>query len=382
MSERFLTLTFDGGRFSSHSAPVDVLAELATLQQLMLRIARHLYLARHGDRQRVPRGFPEAAQLYLVAAEANCYTAGLDRPGTWLGANAADLAVFDQARDLAIEALEAPDRGSQLPDLFPAAAVDLLTAFDKRLEGDEKILVRGSLGHTAKVDRESRARLATLIRRPFENVESLDGEVEQVDDAGRSCTIRAKGGRRVLLAAFDVAHRESLLEALRLRPIVRVRVKGQVSAGSPAKMKAVEYLELVDDERAPEVQKIWERLRSFERISEGWLEGEGKPPSERAVQVARGVLGRLLVEHLRLPRPGIFPAPDGAVQAEFILGRWAVDLVFDPEDESIRAEATHADSGEEKFASFDRTQVHADTVSQLGKWLEGMLTGEDSRLVG
>lgn len=369
MSERFLTLTFEGGRFAAHSAPVEVLAELATLQMVVLKIARHLYLKAHSERQRVPRGFPEAAQLFLVAADANCFTAVLERPGTWPGARPEDLEVFERARELTLEALDAPHRGYPLPPLFPSAANESLAALGKSLEGEEHILVKSATRFDVRVDRESRSRLAELIHRPLETLENIDGEVEQVDDAGRSCVLRSRGGRRILLASFDVAHREDLLEALRMRPIVRVRLRGQVTPGSLPKVKTVDYLELVDDERASEVLKVWDRLKSFDQIPSGWIAGEGRPPAERAVQVAKGVLGRLLVEH-QLPRPSLFPAPGGAVQAEWILGRWAVDVVFDSDDEGIQAEATHADTGVEKNVAFDRTQVHADSVSALGTWLE------------
>lgn len=83
VSERggeFLKVTFDGGRFAKHSVPVTVLAELTTLQQLVLRVARHLYFQHHGERKRVPQGFTEASQLHLRASVPNCFTAELLRP--------------------------------------------------------------------------------------------------------------------------------------------------------------------------------------------------------------------------------------------------------------------------------------------------------------
>lgn len=133
-------------------------------------------------------------------------------------------------------------------------------------------------------------------------------------------------------------------------------------------------LDFFDDERSADVMKVWDRLKSFEEITNGWYEGEGWPPSRQAIELARGVLGRLLVEHPYLPRPGVFPTPEGGVQAEWILGKWAADVGFESEDERIQADATHAETGEERSVTFSRDEVNADSAGPLGRWLEE-LTG-------
>jgi hypothetical protein len=369
-SKRFMELTFDGGRFVAHSVPVDVLAELATVQRLLVKVARHLYFLRHTDRRRVPQGFVDAAQIHLASAEANCFTAELERPGAWEGASPDDLAIFASARDLSIEALAAASRGDPLPPQFPRNALDLLAALGRRLENGEMLLVHGigAAAPSARVDQESRAKLAAFIQQPLERVERIDGEVEQMDDASHRFTLRTRAGQRIEVP-FEPVQRAPLLDAFGQRPIARVRVRGQLLLGAPWRMRQVEELEVVDDERATEVQKVWDRLASFTEIQDGWLEGEGRAPSERAIVHAKHVLARLLVEQRALERPRVFPTPNGGVQAEWVIGPWAIDISFHPDDGAIEAEATHGNTGEERSASFTAEQVSPDTVAPLAAWI-------------
>lgn len=371
-AKTFLELTFDGGRFAAHSVPVDVLAELATVQQLILRVARHLFFQHHPDRKRLPRGFLDAAQLHLAASESNCFTAELHRPGTWAGASPQDLELFEEARDLSISALFAAGEGQPLPASFPAHESDLLVEIGRRLNDDEGLVIRGGAAVPAvRVDQQSRARLARVARRPLERVESLDGEVEQLDDVNDRFWLRTREGERIEIP-FETTQREVLLEALALRPIARVRVRGQLVLTAQRKMKRVEELEIVDDERAPEVQRVWDRLRSFERITDGWLEGEGRAPTQLALARAQEVLARLLIDHRGVERPHVFPSPQGGVQAEWVIGQWAAEICFDPEDGSIEAEATHGDTGEERPTLFTKDRVTAEDVTPLVRWLESL----------
>jgi hypothetical protein len=378
-SKRFMELTFDGGRFVAHSVPVDVLAELATVQRLLVKVARHLFFLRHTDRQRVPQGFVDAAQIHLASAEANCFTAELERPGAWEGASPDDLAIFASARDLSIEALAAASRGDPLPPKFPGNALDLLAALGRRLENGESLLVRGigAAAPSARVDHESRAKLAAFIQQPLERVERIDGEVEQMDDASHRFTLRTRAGQRIEVP-FEQMQRAPLLDAFGQRPIARVRVRGQLLLGTPWRMRQVEELEVVDDERATEVQKVWDRLASFTEIADGWFQGEGRAPSERAIVCARQVLARVLVERREIERPLVFPTPGGGVQAEWVIGSWAADVSFDPESGAIEAEATNGETHEERSASFSVDKVSADAVTPLAEWLESLATSSAS----
>ena len=375
----FLEVTFEGGRFAKHSVPVTVLAELNTLQQLILRVARHVFFQHHAERKRVPRGFWEAAQLHLAASTPNCFTAELRRPESfWRGATLFDRNLFEQARDTTLAALHAAANDNALPSSFPVGAVDLLVAFGRQLGDDEGLLVRGGGSPLiARVDQATRQRIARIAMRPLEREESIDGEVEQLDDVADRFWIRPRGGERVEIP-FKSNQRAALLEALQMRPIVRVRVRGQLVYAAQRKMKSVDELELVDDERAPEVQKLWDRVDSLRSVGDGWLDGDGIAPAERALTHAREVLGRLLVDHRDIQRPKIFPTPDGGVQAEWVIGSWAAEARFLPDDEVLLLEATNGETNEERSTSMPAGAVSADNAAGLASWLADLMSAESN----
>lgn len=369
-NEQFLELSFAGGRFVQHTAPVDVMAELGLAQQLLAKVARHLYFEANPERQRLPRGFLEASQLHLASTARNCFSATLVRPK----ADASTVTLFGDARDVSIQTLHAIAKGEHIPKRFPTSALTLLAAWGKRLESEESLVVRG-VGDgalSAEINQASRERLAELIKRPLERVEDVEGEVVQLDDANDRILVRTRLGDRIELP-FDISQRKLVMLALDHRPVARVRARGAlVMSGSvPQKMRELEELEVIDDERAAEAQRVWDRLESFERIDDGWFEGDGLRPTTNALSVARGVLARLIVEHHEIVRPRVFPTPVGGVQAEWITGKWAADICFDPTDGSIAAGAT-SETGEELSAFFGTKEVSVDSVEPLANWLDSL----------
>ncbi|HEX4422933.1 MAG TPA: hypothetical protein VH165_33685 [Kofleriaceae bacterium] len=372
-SKKFLTLTFDGGRFASHTVPIDVLAELGTVQQLVTRLARYFYFERHPERHRVPRGFPEATRLYLAASEPNCFSAVLERPYPWAWEGpASELSVFDEARELVIRALGDAQAGRTLPEGLPEQVVDSLTALGQRLNSDESLLIRSPSGDAqVRIDQRSRRMLARITKRPLELEEGIEGEVEVMNDAARRFLLRLPSGEHVEIP-FEIEHRARVLEAMQQRPLAKLRAQGTLLTVGKMRMRTVEEIEIVDDERAPEIQKLWTRIDSFVQISDGWFDGEGLAPTERCRLRARAILARLLVDGRQLPKPAVFPNPSGGVQAEWVLGRWAAEVAFDPDEDVVIAEAIHADSGEERAEFFSSGQVTGDSTLPLMSWLEAL----------
>jgi hypothetical protein len=369
----FLEVTFDGGRFSLHSAPVTVLAELATFQQLLVVVARHLFKQAHPERQRVPRGFPDAAQLHLTGTRNNCFTAVLSRPSAVLWRQTLfDWKIFDEARDLSVDALAAAEQGSPLPPGFPPAGLGLLGALGCQLMEDEGLILRGNV-RTARVSQQSRERIATLAKRPLERESVLDGEVEQLDDASDRFWLRARGGER-LEVPFKRHQRLLVVEALKERPIIRVRIRGLVVFGPQRKVTMIEEFELVDHERSPEIKKLWARIDELSRVPRGWLDGDGQPPTEHAVARARDVLARLLVDQSEVARPKVFPTPDGGLQAEWVMNDWAAEARFSPESESVWLEATNGVTHEERSREVLPGEVSADNASVIAAWLGALAT--------
>jgi hypothetical protein len=365
----FLELTFDGGRFASHSLPVDAAEELMTVQELIEKVARHLFLLENQGKQRVPKGFFNSAQLYLVSSVDNCFTAKLQRSaGTKPGLF--DTSLFEKSRNLVLSALLAISINQALPAEFPQNAVSSLVSLGRRLNDDESLKLSDTdKTIAATVTQETRKRLAKQVNKPLERIEIVDGEIDEFDDTKSTFQLRTRE-KGTIEVAFHRVEKDRLLEAIKNRPIERVQVRGKlIYSQTQKKISQVEELEIIDHERSVDIQKMWDRLRSFEQIESGWIEGEGVSPTEVALTRAKDALARVMADDAQIERPRVYPTPNGGVQAEWILGDWAIDLKFDPSEDEILAEATNATTCEDRSEQFTSQQVNANEATPLINWL-------------
>lgn len=378
-------MTFGGGRFAAHVMPVDALAELVTLQQVVLELARAEFKRRNPDRVRVPRGFAQAARLDLCATEPNCFTATLTReaPPILSGMDPALVDVVVASRDAVVSVLDGAAQGRE-PGELPAKARKLLARMGDRLGPGEWIEIRAKRdASAARVDDGTRARLSALLHAPLEQVTDLDGEVEQFFDESDTIALRLRD-RRVVSLKFDRVQRAEVLDALARCPAVRVQARARVQWAASPRAQDVESFEVVDHERWPDVERLWQRIDQLAEVPEGWMNGAGEAPGDAVRARAREVLARLLVDHPEVPRPKVFPTPDGGLQAEWLFDRVAAEARFSARDGTIEAEAADADSDRAWERVFAAEEVRRDDASMLAAWLDdvgGLRGNEDVREV-
>ena len=79
MKTPFLKPRLVGTRFEEHSLPVDVLKDWAAFEDLVVEVAKHLYLQDNEGRKRTPRGFADDFSLHLSGVEEGSAVPVLDR---------------------------------------------------------------------------------------------------------------------------------------------------------------------------------------------------------------------------------------------------------------------------------------------------------------
>lgn len=90
-----------GGRYEQQGLPVEVLAEFARYERLVVDVARGLYKQRHATRQRVPRGFASSFSLRLSDIQAGSVVPILERATNETDTLFdEDSGIFDEARIL------------------------------------------------------------------------------------------------------------------------------------------------------------------------------------------------------------------------------------------------------------------------------------------
>ncbi|WP_232537517.1 hypothetical protein [Cystobacter fuscus] len=76
------------------------------------------------------------------------------------------------------------------------------------------------------------------------------------------------------------------------------------------------------------MQDVESRLKEFEDLEHGWLDGEdGEVPSKEGLGWLRGIILALMASY-KVPLPYLYPTPEGGVQAEWTFKPWEVSAEF------------------------------------------------------
>ena len=81
MSIPFLKPKLDGARFTGHTIPLDVLKDWAALEDMIVEVAKDLYLQSNPGRARIPKGFSDGFSLHLKGVEEGSALMDLVRTG-------------------------------------------------------------------------------------------------------------------------------------------------------------------------------------------------------------------------------------------------------------------------------------------------------------
>ena len=68
-TESFLRLRLLGMRFDDHGVPLELLKDIAVLEEMVVEVAKLKFLKENASRQRSPRGFAKGASLKLTTIE-------------------------------------------------------------------------------------------------------------------------------------------------------------------------------------------------------------------------------------------------------------------------------------------------------------------------
>jgi hypothetical protein len=344
--------------------PVEALVELAAYRDLVLGIAKELFRATHPARQRVPRGFAERLQLRLRTVEAGSAIPVLERvaaTGTLLPADDE----FTQARDVIEDAVAAVAGGADPPSAFPRDALVLFNRFGQTLRPDEAIeLRRGAAASGATYTRDVRKRLVLNQRRTFqEEVEDI-GWVSQVDADHMSCLIRLRMGPPSAIPApldeMTFAAIKEVLEPKGEGPPVRVSGIGVFDTDQRLiRFDSIHDVSVLDD--ADELARLDRRFEELAAVRAGWLDGDGVAPDAVVLDRARRSLAELL--NFDVPRPRVFPTPEGGVQAEWTVAGHEISVTFEP-DGTLYAVSVNLASGQT-----EEPELAADNAEHIARLL-------------
>lgn len=276
MKTPFLKPRFTGPRFEAHTLPVEVAKDLAAYEELIVELAKHLYLKAHPGRRRVPKGFEESFSLHLEQVEGGSaipVLACIAAAGTLLPGGA-DGAYFDQARDLVGECVQAVAEAKPLPDAFPKELLNYFDGVGRSLRAEEGVDLGSQPVGKAVLTADLRKQLVLSAQKFYSKEVELAGAVGEIDWEKRSFRLRLETNQAVNAPlpdwADDLVRRAGGVERS------RVLFKG---IGIYDAWDRLQKLTISSHLELSENHVLITKLESLGELKPGWFEGKGEAPS-------------------------------------------------------------------------------------------------------
>lgn len=347
----FAAPVLHGRRFQAHAVPLDVLKELEVYERLILDVAKAVFLARHPDRQRVPRGFEGRLKLSLRHVEPGSAMPVLLRSVEPPPSGQATLLPsgpdeFEEARDLIESAVRAAADGTVFPRLFPRSVLGRFNHFGRSLRSDEAIELRKQKATTGpKYTHAVRKKLVLMEEKSFSDTVDIVGRIYEADVEKGVFHIQTDAQK--IAGSFTYENESVILAALSEHKRTRVRVIGTGRFDASDRLERVEEVEdvLLVDEDQLTLDDLRQRSEELKVLEDGWLDGDqGRALDAAALQRLTDVLADIH-EQEEVPVPYLYPTPSGDVQAEWTIGSWELSATFKLASGDVELDAVDSQTG-------------------------------------
>lgn len=272
------TLTFKGPRFEDHGLDIEVLPELIAYKNLLVAMAKHLYLQHRPERERVQKGFEGSINIKFYGIGQNCCTVPLKRVVEFeddhLIMQPDD--EIEEAAELIDLGIDAASSGQPLPENFPRDVLEHFDDFGRTLtEGHSIALKARKCPKEVCYTPEVRDRLVSWIERVYEDNVDLKGEIRLADLDGCKFRIRLDDGSKID-GRFEPDQEALITDALHEHTTRRLRVQGTAEYRQSDRkircirtVRSINLLPVGDDPYDPTARPIWERVTEIgKRIPE------------------------------------------------------------------------------------------------------------------
>ena len=324
MTDRvFIRATLRGKRFKDGELPLSVLADLASLQGMVIDVAKWRFGEANPDRRRSPRGFDQV-YLKLTGLGSGSSVAKIEI-GTTRSAlfGVPNQECFETAAGDISDAIGlAEQNDGRLRIQIPKKYLAHFNRIGRSLQDGETLEVKAADRDPVRLTAQSRERLVLLsaATEVMRNL-TLRGTVFEADQAKMAFHLKPIYGLPVR-CRFTEQHRDDIIAALDGYKNVKVLVRG---TGIYDRQNGLSRVEPVEHVAQLDTLDVDAQLDEFRNLQDGWLNGEGTAPNHAELDWLSEVFGRHYPDNL--PLPHAYPAADGGVSLEWSLGAREVDIL-------------------------------------------------------
>lgn len=329
----FISPRLVGERFQEHAIPLEMLKDLAVLEEMIIEVAKWLFIQDNPGRQRSPRGFTDGISLKLTGiAEGSAIphiklfveSKGV-YPVTLLPP--VNQEYFEKARESIFSAINAASNDETITYHLPENLLGYFDRIGRGLRNNEALEFNpGNHDRPARLDKAIRRKLifASLQTQELTEDVTLHGMVPEADQNKMTFTLQMIDGIRVN-APLAPQHQKNIIKAFNgYQDGLRIQIQGigrYDRYNRLLRIDDVEHITILDP------LDVVSRLNEFRKLKDGWLDGCGIAPSHDALNWFSDRFENNFSDDL--PLPHLYPTEEGGVQAEWTLGQYEVSLDVD-----------------------------------------------------
>ena len=345
----FLKPKLIGSRFSGHSIPLEVLRDLAVLEEMIIDITKWKYLEDNPDRVRFPRGLTDKISINLVDI-----TDGSAIPVIELNINDNQLfsdhqQYFNEARDAIVDAIESASNNTNITDFLPPNLLAYFDRLGRSLRNDEEIEFSNSNNQkTAHLNKTTRRKLvlSSQVQKITEEID-LAGSIPEADQARMKFEFQVLGGPKVI-APIESQHLDTIIEAFRkYKDGYKIRVRG---VGIYDRSNKLQEIESIDHLNILDPLDVSTRIYEISMLKDGWHNEEGKAFSESNLSYITTGFDRYPDD---LPLPYIFPTLDNGISIEWSINSHEISLELDFDSSKAEWHNLNITSDDEETKEYD-----------------------------
>lgn len=323
----FLEPRMVGTRFENHSIPLELLKDLAALENILIDVAKWHYFKDNPERQRCPNGFTNGVSLRLEGIDEGSAIPKIVLISALTLMPVGSEHYFQKAKDSIISVINAAQQNQLNNHEIPK---HLLYSFDRigrSLRDDEAIEFNPGTSSPARLDKVTRHRLVMASSKAHEYTESvvLRGSIYGVNLEHNRFDMKLIDGRQVS-GMMQPQFQDDVLKALngynQNKGKVKIEGIGVYNRfGQLKTLATVEHLSLLPP------RDVGARLDEFRTLKEGWFDGAGNRFEPKQLDWLTDNFERLYGEDL--PLPWIYPMPTGTLRCEWRSSDYEASLEID-----------------------------------------------------
>jgi hypothetical protein len=324
----FLSPKLTGKRFDAHSVPVEILQDFIALQDLIVDLAKDLYLNDNPTRTRVPKGFSEGVSLSLDKIEDGSailkflLTSSL-LTSNILGENSNQYTYFEKAKNQIIEVVKAAESGGDFDNILSSRYLNYFNKIGRHLKEDEAIFFNHTQNHSGpKFNKSIRNKIIlsasgdATYKDSFTNVALLSS----IDKVDRTFCVMIDGNK--ISAKLESTYFKTLIDTFSdyySNTYLSLEGEGTYNeANKLIKIDSISKLDILDP------LDVSFRLSEISKLKDGWYNSQGIAPTPQFLLKFEKFFESNY--DYKNPLPSIFPTVEGNIQLEWSINNREISL--------------------------------------------------------